>query len=272
MTRKVHVGVAQTYFDPKDIEGNLERIHTQIKSAAPVGVEALVFSEVCIQPLMQNNPEAVYEAPGGPISTKLSGWAKEYNMIVMACMPEKCDQGLYVSYYVLKPDGDMFTVRKYLGEKSHELFGRLSGPIKRAPFFINGVKCAVLICSECGVKAIQDDVKEQGIELIFAGFGGGVGAHDCLTEADMATAEGKLKYIGDCSRWYIPHPIYPQHIDWFGTAAAYTNAIGEIAGGGGYFTGHCQIVDKNLVMRAQIAGTNVIDHFTDQMVHAVLQF
>jgi hypothetical protein len=36
--------------------------------------------------------------------------------------------------------------------------------------------------------------------------------------------------------------------------------------------GHCSIVDKNRVLRAQIPGTNVVEHFLDQMAHAVLYF
>ncbi len=36
--------------------------------------------------------------------------------------------------------------------------------------------------------------------------------------------------------------------------------------------GHCMIVDANRVLRAQIPGTNVLEHMQDQMVHVELHF
>ena len=42
MERSIHVGVAQTYFDPKDVEGNLGRMLAQIKSAEPLMVHAVL--------------------------------------------------------------------------------------------------------------------------------------------------------------------------------------------------------------------------------------
>ena len=268
--RSLHVGVAQIQSKAMDIEGNLERMHNQVKAAALSGVEVILFAETCIHAYcLYSENLALAEPLGGPINERLSAWAREYGMVVMAGMLEKSDLGIHNSHIIARPDGSVFSVRKH-NLTEFEISARLMpGLRERTPFEINGVTCGLLICADTGIPGIYAEIREQGIELVFCPTAGGGYRKDYLTEADMKTAEGKLRYIDNRPRVCLPHALVPSHE--FEIAIATANALGD---DGAFMThqGHCVIVDQNRVLRAQIQGTIVVDHFLDQMTHAVLYF
>jgi len=268
--RKIHVGVAQITSKAMDPQGNIKKMEKQIKAASSVGVEVLLFAEACVHAYCFYPENLKLAEPiGDPISKTISNFAKQYNMTILAGMLEKSDEGVHNSHIVAKPDGTMLTIRKHIMTPFELDANIIPGPRERAIFEINGVRCAINICADNGIDGVFDELHEKGAELLFLCTAGGGYRKDYITEAEMATAEGRLKYIDNRPRVFLPHALMPSHE--FKLAMATANAVGD---DGAFMThqGQCMIVDRNRVMRAQIQGTIVIEHFLDQMAHAVLYF
>jgi len=266
----LHIGVAQIQSKAMDIQGNLARMEKQIIAASTVGVEAILFAETCIHAYCFY-PEnlALAEPLDGPICKTISMFAKRYNLVIMAGLLEKSAEGIYNSQLVARPDGDMFTIRKHTMTPFETEANIIPGPRERMVFEINGVRCAVNVCADNNINGVFDELHEKGVKLLFLCTAGGGNRKDYITEADMATAEGRLRYIDNRPRVFSPHALMPTHE--FQLALATANAVGD---DGAFMThqGQCMIVDKNRVIRAQIQGTIVVEHFLDQMAHAVLIF
>jgi predicted amidohydrolase len=192
-------------------------------------------------------------------------------MVIMAGYLEKSELGIHNSHIIAFPDGGTKSVRKH-GLTPTELNAKLvPGQKERIVFEINGVKCSLLICADGGVHGIYDDMKAKGVEMFFAGTAGGGDRKEYVTEADMRTDSGKLKYIDDRSQVFLTEAIRPVRSSHFGMAWASANALGD-DGLYACHRGHCIITDKNRVLRAQIPGTLCVDHFLDQIAHAVCYF
>jgi len=268
--RSIHMGVAQIQSKAMDVQGNLSRMHRQIQAAAVSGVEAILFAETCIHAYCLY-PEnlALAESLDGAISSQVSEWAQKYNMTIMAGMLEKSELGIHNSHIVASPAGSVFTVRKHNLTQNEINAKIVPGQMERTPFDINGVRCGLIICADHGVAAIYDDIKTKGIEMLFMGTAGGGYRKDYIAETDLAAPENLLKYIDNRTRVFIPHAVIPAHE--FKLALATANALGD---DGVFMThqGHCLIIDRHRIVRAQIPGTNIADHFLDQMAHAVLYF
>jgi predicted amidohydrolase len=268
--RSIHVGTAQVQSKAMDVEGNLSKMEKQIKSAALNGVEIMLFAETCIHAYcMFPGNLALAEPVTGPISRRVSEWSQSYGMTILTGMLERSEQGVHNSHLIAFPDGMVRTVRKHIMTPFEIDAGIVPGPRQREPFTINGVSCALLICADSGIPDIYDEMKMQGVELMFMGTAGGGYRKDYLTEPDLLTAEGMLKYIDNKPRVYNTYAVMPSHE--FNIAFVTANALGD---DGVFMThqGQCLICDRNRLIRAQIPGTNVADHFTDQMTHAVLYF
>ena len=269
--RSVHVAAAQIQSKAFDVQGNLDKMLAQIKSAAAVGVEAIIFAETCIHSYcMYPESVALAEPLGGPVCETVLGWAREYGMVIMAGMLEKSELGIHNSHVVAYPDGSAFTIRKHV-QTPFEVDAKLvPGVAERQVFEINGVKCSLFICADSAMTDLYDKLKEKGVELLFYGTASGGYRKDYITEAEAGTPEGLLKYIDESRpRFYEPRQTIPA--GEFKVAKAYANSLGD---DGAFMThpGHCLIVDRNRIVRAQINCTNVVEHFLDQMIHAVLYF
>ncbi len=82
--RHLHVAVAQINARAGDPQGNLQRMHRQIRAAAELGVEVILFAETSIH-AYELSPEnlALAESPGGPLSAQLLDWAQEYRLAIL---------------------------------------------------------------------------------------------------------------------------------------------------------------------------------------------
>jgi len=268
--RKIHVGVAQITSKAMDPQGNLARMEKLIIAASAVGVDVLLFAETCIHAYCFY-PEnlALAEPLGGPICKTVSGFAKQYKMTIMAGMLEKSEEGIHNSHIVAMHNGTMLTVRKHIMTPFEVDANIVPGSRERTCFEINGVCCSINVCADNSIEGVFDELHDKGVELLFLCTAGGGYRKDFITEAEMATAEGRLKYIDNRPRVFTPHALMPAHE--FKLALATANAVGD---DGIFMThqGQCMIIDKNRVIRAQIQGTIVVEHFLDQMVHSILYF
>ena len=93
---------------------------------------------------------------------------------------------------------------------------------------------------------------------------------EMLHESDLLIPEGRRKYEENRPRVFKPEAfLHDSKLTNTGWTSA--NALGPV-GERSCHQGHCMIVDNNCVLRAQIPGTNVLEHQQDQMIRAVLSF
>jgi len=268
--RKLHVAGAQIQSKAMDPRGNLERMHRQIQIAALSGVEAILFGETCVHAYCLY-PEnlALAEPADGPICRQISEWSAKYGLVIMAGMLEKSGLGIHNSHYVAFPGGDAFTIRKHVMTANEKKAKLTPGDKKRRPFEINGVRCGLYICADGSIRGLHADMARQGVELYFLPTAGGGFRPEYVTDADMDTAEGKLKFMDDAARTYMAGVVdRPQN---FHKAYVAVNAYGD-DGAFMIHRGGINIINKRRIVQARIWDTNCIDYFTDQLCHAILHF
>ena len=269
--RQLHIGVAQVQSRIGDPWGNLERMQLQMRAGAAVGVDVLLFAETVIHGY-DMSPEnlALAEPVGGPLSHQVSAWAGQYNMVILAGMLERDGEDIYNAQLIAYPDGRLARARKHYLTPM-EIDAKLTvGERTRLLYDIHGVQCAVLICADSGIEGIHAELLRQGAEYCFCPTAGGGKREEYIHASALETDEGKAYYSTDHQRVFKTEAILTAEDSHFpGWAAA--NALGD-DGRDMVHHGHCMIVDTQRVMRAQIPGTNVFEHFLDQMVHAVVSF
>jgi len=269
--RSLHVGVAQVQARAGDVAGNLQRMLRQVQAAAAVGVEALLFAETVVQ-AYNLAPEnlALAEPLDGPLARQLSAWAVHYHLTLLAGMFERAEDGLYNTHVVATPAGRLAGQRKHRLTEWEIAAGLRPGPLERTLIELNGVRCALLICYETGIDGIHATLIDDGVEFLFIPTAGGGTPDEFLHIEELDTPAGRARYIANRSRVFNPEAILtPAGCPFPGWASA--NALGA-DGLGTVNQGHCMIVDRHRVLRAQIPGTNVYEHMLDQMAHAVVMF
>jgi predicted amidohydrolase len=272
--RQLHVAVAQIHSISGDPWRNLQRMLPQIRSAAAVGVDVILFAETAVHSY-EFSPEnlALAEPLGGPLTAQLAQWAQECNITVLAGFIEKDGDAYHNAHAICHPDGTLDIERKH-NMTPIELNGGLSaGKLERTIFAVNGVKCAILICADSGIDGIYDYILEQGVEYRFHPCAGGDHINDkpipylheteLVDPAQRALATEYRGYV--ClQQAFIDETRRP-----LGFCAA--NAMG-FDGRKMHHMGHCLIADTYGTLRAQIPGTLIIEHQQDQMVHALVTF
>ncbi|MCL2708898.1 MAG: carbon-nitrogen hydrolase family protein, partial [Defluviitaleaceae bacterium] len=253
-----------------DPQGNLDRMYKQVQSAALNGVEAILFGETCIHTFCVL-PEnlALSEELGGPITKRVSGWAKEHNMLIMAGMLEKSAEGIHNAMLLAFPDGYVRTVRQYFINHVEIEAGIVPGPHERFIFDLNGVRCGMLVCADSAVESLQKELDDNGVELAFCPAAGGGFREEYVTDAELATAEGMVKFLSDSARSYICGPRNSPRD--FRRASVGVNAYGD-DGAFMVHRGGVNIVNRHRIVQARIWDMCCVDYFTDQICHTVLHF
>ena len=269
--RRLHVAVAQIHARTGDVAGNLARLERQVRCAAIAGVEVILFAEAVAQGY-DLSPEnlALAEPLDGALGRRLSELAAAHRLAILAGFLEREEGLVYNSQLVAWPDGRRARERKHNLSEAERAAGLAAGPRERALFDFNGVRCAILICADTGIPGLRPELARRGVEFLFIPTGGGGKRAEMLHESDLDTPAGRAAYVRDRAIVHKPEALVePEAGSVAGFASA--NALGH-DGREAYHRGHCMIVDRHGVLRAQIAGTNVLEHQQDQMVHAELSF
>jgi len=268
MTRIMHVGVAQVHSRAGEITRNLERMHRIICAAFHQGVEILLFAETVIHGY-DASPETLAgaESVAGALAQQLQGWADQYQMTLLAGMWERDGETIYNSHLIVSPGAPVRTQRICLITGMEIAGGIASGPRERTLFSFHDISCALLICADTGLEGIYEELIGQGVEYVFIPTAGGGTRDEFLTEAELATVDGKAKYLVNLPRVFKTDGIVLETRLPFASA----NALGD-DGRSLIHQGHCMILDRHFVLRAQIPGTNVLEHQQDQLAQARLLF
>jgi len=272
-TRTLHVAVAQVH-SGGGLAQTLGRIERQVASAAAVGCELILFAEGVLQGydygMTRESVRALAEPLDGPGCRQLAAMARQFGLVLLCGFLERDGDAVHNSVLVADADGRTRAVRKHLLTPGELAAGITAGPRERGIVEINGVRCAIIICADGGIDSLHEHLRQQGVDYRLCPTGGGGKRADMLHEAQLLTEEGLRRYVENRPRVFKTEAVLSEtECPYTGFASA--NALGPV-GEETCHQGHCMIVDANRVMRAQIPGTNVLEHMQDQMVHAELRF
>ncbi|NLL84052.1 MAG: carbon-nitrogen hydrolase family protein [Lentisphaerae bacterium] len=273
MKRTLHVGAALIDSSGTPQE-NLERIAQQARIAEAIGVEVLLFAEVALHgydyEVTSEQVAALAETVEGESCQRLVAIAAVHNVTLMVGMFERADGVFYNSHVVVGPQGILGVQRKHCMAPVDEEAGIVRGPYERTVFTFKGVRTAILICADTGIKDRYGLMARQGIDYTFIPTGGGGRVEDYICEADLASDEGMARHVANLPRVFLSKPFDEQSRKHrLGFTA--TNAMGR-AGVNTCHQGHATIVDNNGIIRAQAPGTIIRDHQHDTLIHARLNF
>lgn len=273
MKRHLHVAAAQIH-SGSTWEENLVRAEMLIRSASLSGVEAIVFAEGAMSgydyDMTADMIHRLAQTLDGPGCLRVRELARNMQILIMMGFFEKEGDRYFNSHLLAFPDGRLDTVRKVELTAAEREADLSSGPAKRKVFEINGVRCTLIICADNSVKGLHEDLIEQRVDHVFWPAGGGGKRDDMLREEALASKEGRKRYEENRPHVYrgeailSEHPVVP-------CSYSACNALGPV-GKRTCHQGHCTIVDRFRVVRAQIPGTNVLEHMQDQMIQCELSF
>jgi predicted amidohydrolase len=273
MALTLHVAAAQIH-SGGGVEDTLQRLERQVASAAAVGVEVILFSECVLHgfdyDFTMESVRSLAEPVSGPTCSQVVKMAKRYKVAILAGFFERDADAMYNSHLVARPDGSRTVQRKHALTEGELQAGLARGPAERTIFTFNGVRTAIIVCSDCSIEGLHDKLRKQNVMYRFCPTAGGGKIADCLHEEDLRTPTGRRRYEENRPRVFITNAILDEtKCPHTGFTAA--NALGPV-GRQTCHQGHCMIVDNDRVMRAQIPGTIVLEHMQDQMIHAQLNF
>jgi hypothetical protein len=269
----LHIGVAQIHSGGSPAE-NFTRLERQVRAAAIVGVEVLLFAE-CVLPgySYQMNPEsvrAVAETADGPLNTAVRRLAQEHRINLLVGFFEKEGDHFYNSHLVAYADGQVGVQRKSNLTPMEKSAGLVPGPLERQVFTFKGIRTIINICADKDMADLPEGVQPTDIRYHFSPCAGGGTMAEMMSARDLQTEEGRKRYAENRPRVFLPGPFHePSCLPHAGLAAV--NALGP-AGKETCHQGHGLIFDTNQVIRAQMQGTIVLEHQQDQMIHSVIEF
>ena len=275
MNRKktLHVAAAQIH-SGGGVADTLRRFERQVAGAAVAGVEVILFAECVLHgydsEMTWDSVRAVAEPVDGPTCSRVVALAQRYRLVILAGFFERSGDSVYNSHLVARPDGTWAVQRKHVLTPAERRAGLTPGPSARTVLTFNGVRTAIIICADCVIKGLPNQLRDQKVVYRFCPTGGGGKIQDYLYAADLRTAAGRKRYRENRPKVFKAEAILgKRECPQTGFTAA--NALGPV-GEQTCHQGHCMIVDNDRVMRAQIPGTIVLEHQQDQMIHARLDF
>lgn len=271
--RTLHLAAAQVH-SGGGVDDVLRRMERQIRAAAAVGVEVILFAEGVLQgydyTLTPEGLARLAEPADGPACDRVSALAQEHGMAVIAGFYERDGADHYNAALVARPDGSRAVQRKHYLTGGEKKAGFRAGPAARSVFEFGGVRCAVMICADGSIENLDADLRAKGVEYRLCPTGGGGKMREMIREADLDHPQGREAYVANRPRVHKTEAILSEEdCPYAGFTSA--NALGPV-GEETCHQGHCMIVDNRRVMRAQIPGTIVLEHQQDQMIHAALTF
>ena len=273
MPRKIHAASTQIISEG-GASATLPRIDAVSHAAALLGADVVLFPEMAVHGydygMTEQSLRAVAEPADGASARELSAIAARRGIIVMAGIAELDRGALYNTHLIAFPDGRMIAQRKHNLTDIEKAAGMTPGERRRQVFEINGVRCALMICADNGIDGLPDDLRRDGVELRFLPCGAGGDAAKMLHAADMDSPAARAAYAENRTHVCMPGPFDESFAKW-GSAFVSCNAVGPM-GANTCHQGHCMIVDRHGILRAQCTGTNVREFMHEQLINAVLEF
>ncbi|MFW5923723.1 MAG: carbon-nitrogen hydrolase family protein [Planctomycetota bacterium] len=271
--RSLHIAAAQIH-SGGDPAGTLERARVQIRMASIAGAQVILFAECALQgydyDMTDEMTQRMAIPADGPECDRVIRMAADHDISILMGFFERDGDRVYNSQLVARPDGMRDVERKHELTKTERQAGLSPGEAARKVFQFHDVRAAIIICADGGMDGLHERLEKKDIDFRFCPTAGGGQIDEMLHESRLDTPEGREAYTKNRKQVFKPEPILPEE-ECPNTGFAAANALGR-AGKSTCHQGHCMIVDNRGVMRAQIPGTNVLEHQQDRMIHARLSF
>ncbi len=223
MEKSLNIGILSTCSIPGDVKGNLEQIEYFAKKAGAVGCDCLLTPELSVSGYGGYDEVIATAEPAGKgyIYERLSDISAQNKLVVMAGFAERGVGCTYLSHYAVYPDGSFIVQRKHrvtptehpftpsvpLYYDNTEEIGHVNkGEENFCFFFINNVKCAIIICADMGIRHLWETLVSNNVNAVFVPVGAGGVREDKLMSAELITKEGVDRFIGCSNNPYF----YPE--------------------------------------------------------------
>jgi N-carbamoylputrescine amidase len=149
------------------IQDNLDKVESFTKTAGKEGAGIICFPEMNITGYTNHHAATHIAQPvPGPVSEKLLETAAANNMLILAGMAEKAEDGnIYASHLIVKPEGDIELYRKLHiapPEREHYTPGD-DIPIHR----FRGIRFGVQLCFDAHFPELSTQMALKGAEILF---------------------------------------------------------------------------------------------------------
>ncbi|HEY3376778.1 MAG TPA: nitrilase-related carbon-nitrogen hydrolase [Armatimonadota bacterium] len=206
----IHLAIGSTVSRPGDLDGNLAQITTFARQAADDGVNVLLTPEMSASGY-GGFPEvlATAEIAGqGRIYAALADIARETGVVLCAGFVEARGELRHLAHYVVYPDGHFVVQRKHRVTAAEAPLDPIKPLLPVAGddlgqpeslefiiFEICGVRCAISICADAGIRDLNAYLAAQGVEVLFGPTGAGGRREDRVTTAELRSEEGREHYL-----------------------------------------------------------------------------
>lgn len=165
--KDIRIAVVVSNSPVSKIGHNLEQTARWIKIAKNRGASIICFPEMNITGYsVRTDISETAEPVPGPATDKLSNLASEENIVILAGMAEKDDNGrIFASHLVVKPYEDLGVYRKlYIAPPERSIYT----PGDKIPLFeTQGVKFGIQLCYDTHFPELSTHMAINGADIIF---------------------------------------------------------------------------------------------------------
>lgn len=258
-TRTVRVAVTQAVTWPGDIDRNIRDMAPLIEQAAANRARVVLFSESAItgydkQLVGIKNAVSLDD----PRLDAIAAMAKRSGVVVVAGTYEKHRDGIYNSAIVFFPDGNRLVQRKhYIIAWENEHTPVLSAPRRREIFEVDGMRFAILICADSGIKGIHEELAAQNVDCVLAPTAGMGDACFAFRQAELKHSDRLAEYLKAAESVCF---INPKRMIELNLALACCNQMGFDEKYAYFQPGHAAIIDRTGEYAALLPGKFVVEH------------
>jgi predicted amidohydrolase len=149
------------------IQHNLDRMAKQVQTAKKQGAAIICFPEMNISgySIRDNIKDSAQPVPG-PISQTILELAVDYQMVILAGLAEKDENGhVFASHLIVAPNGITGTYRKvHIAPPERNV---LSAGTNISVFDVFGIKFGIQLCYDAHFPELSTRMAADGAEVIF---------------------------------------------------------------------------------------------------------
>ena len=205
----LQVAVAQPLVIVGDVHRNVENMESQIVEAVRRGAKLVVFSECALTGYdLKGAGARAAISTNSPELDRVATLARKHGTTIVAGFYEKLGDTLHNSAAVLHPDGRRVIQRKHLIAKPE----RASCPVvpagrSRTFFEVEGLRLALLICSDAGIHGIFEELAAAGCDAVIIITAGAGSDRFGWHQAQLASASVRKKFARQASAALSPDAI-----------------------------------------------------------------
>jgi len=161
------------------------------------------------------------------------------------------------------------TMMQLVPERKDDEIGQPTGAPTFETFSVCGVRCAVAICADNGVRDLDPILARAGVELLLGPSGAGGRRQDRIRDDDLRTEAGRETYAHWLEQTFFPGRDAIRRCLQWGRAQAAVNLCG-FDGKEKYHIGHGTIINPMGEILAVTPGMPNLDRQRPAYAHAVV--